>query len=412
MSWDALYEGIQGNPAGKHHQNEDDNGDAAAGKGNMSDQDAFERILASLYDAMLDDAEWPATSALIDAACGTVGNALVVSEDPPDDTQIHFVGIYHRGQRSEALEREWLDVYQPVNECGPRFLQLPDRQPVPITDLYTAEELQTSLAYNEGLRRLRGQQSMISRLDGPQGGNITWISYDPVSSHGWAAPQLALLKGLLPHIRQFVRVRQALVSAEALDMAETGLLDNTRIGVIHLDRRGQILEANDRARHILRRGDGLSDRSGKLRVYAPAAQARFEQLLAGALPSSGTVAVSGSMTLRRAFGLLPFVVHVKPMGVRQPDYGARRVAALVLIVEPGRRSRIDPGLVAETLGLTLAESQVAVWVAEGQTVREIAAATGRTEATIRYHLHQISQKQGVSRQADLVRLMLSLAEGG
>ena len=40
----------------------------------MSDQDAFERILASLYDAMLDDAEWPATSALIDEACGTVGN--------------------------------------------------------------------------------------------------------------------------------------------------------------------------------------------------------------------------------------------------------------------------------------------------------------------------------------------------
>ena len=70
-------------------------------------------------------------------------------------------------------------------------------------------------------------------------------------------------------------------------------------------------------------------------MYAPAAQARFEQLLAGALPSSGTVAVSGSMTLQRASGLLPFVVHVKPMGVRQPDYGARRVAALVLIVEPG-----------------------------------------------------------------------------
>ena len=28
----------------------------------MSDQDAFERILASLYEAMLDDTHWPATS--------------------------------------------------------------------------------------------------------------------------------------------------------------------------------------------------------------------------------------------------------------------------------------------------------------------------------------------------------------
>ena len=29
----------------------------------MSDQDAFARILASLYGAMLDDTRWPATSA-------------------------------------------------------------------------------------------------------------------------------------------------------------------------------------------------------------------------------------------------------------------------------------------------------------------------------------------------------------
>ncbi len=38
----------------------------------MSGHDAFERILASLYDAMLDDVHWPTTTALIDEACGLV----------------------------------------------------------------------------------------------------------------------------------------------------------------------------------------------------------------------------------------------------------------------------------------------------------------------------------------------------
>ena len=37
----------------------------------MSDQDA--RILASLHDAELDPVQWPATSALIDEACGIEG---------------------------------------------------------------------------------------------------------------------------------------------------------------------------------------------------------------------------------------------------------------------------------------------------------------------------------------------------
>ena len=381
-------------------------------RNSMSDQDAFERILASLYDAMLDDAEWPATSALIDEACGTVGNALMVAEGPPDDIRASFVGMYSRGQRDEALEREWLEVYHPINESVPRFRQLPDSQMVFTPDLYTAEELKTSPAYNEGLRRLHGQQSLMVRLVLPTGGHIAWASGDPVGPGGWAAPQLALLKGLLPHIRQFVRVRQALVSAGALGMSVTDLLDNTRVGVIQLDRRGYVVEANDRARYILRHRDGLSDQSGKLRVYPPATQTQFAQLLAGALPSSGTVAVSGSMTLQRAPGLLPFVVHVKPVPIAGMDFGAQRVAVLVLIVEPGKQPWIDPVLVAETLGLSPAESQIAAWVAEGRTVREIATATGRTEATIRYHLHQISQKLGGVRQADLGRLVLSLAEWG
>ena len=47
-------------------------------------------------------------------------------------------------------------------------------------------------------------------------------------------------------------------------------------------------------------------------------------------------------------------------------------------------------------------------VAAGRPVHDIAAMTGRTEGTIRWHLKKIFRKQGISRQADLVRLVLSL----
>ncbi len=84
----------------------------------------------------------------------------------------------------------------------------------------------------------------------------------------------------------------------------------------------------------------------------------------------------------------------------------------MLIVEPGRRHPINPNLVAKTLELSPAESRVAVWLAEGKSVRDMAEATGRTERTIYWHLQQIYQKQSISRQADLVRLVLSLTELG
>ncbi len=378
----------------------------------MSGQDAFERIMASLYDAMLDDVHWPATSALIDEACGITGNTLLVGEGPKDDLRVLFVGLYYRGQRREDLEMEYLEVYHPIDERIPRFRQLPDSQLVHVADLYTAEELKTSPTYNEILLRAKYQNGLNVRLDGPDKSHMTWGLGDPVASDGWGSSQIAMIKKLLPHIRQFIRVRQALVRAETRDTTVTALLDNPRIGVLHLDRRGQIIAVNDRARSILRHGNGLSDRDGVLRARKPDDQLRLEGLVADALPASGAVAVSGSMLLGRSYGSPPFVVHVKPVAVPQPNYGARHIAALILIIEPRSQHRIDPDLVARTLGLTPMESRVAVWLAEGKSVRDMAEATGRTQGSIYWHLKQIYQKQPISRQADLVRLVLSITEFG
>ena len=378
----------------------------------MIRQDVYERILTSLYDAMLDDTHWPATSALIDEACGITSNCLLVGEGPPDDLRVLTVGLYYRGQRHEDLEREYLEVYHPIDERIPRFRQLPDSHLVHVKDLYTAEELKTSPTYNEILLRSQYQNGLNVRLDGPDTSHISWGLGDPVASDGWGSSEIATIKRLLPHIRQFIRVRQALVRAEAHETTVTALLDNPRIGVLHLDRRGQIIEVNDRARSILRHGDGLSDRDGVLGALTPDDQLRLEGLVAAALPVGGAIAVSGSMLLGRPSGSPPFVVHVKPAVVPQPDYGARHAAALVLIVEPGSQHRIDPGLVARTLGLTPMESRVAAGLAEGRSVDEMAGAMGNTKHAVYWHLQRIYRKLSISRQTELVRLVLPLADLG
>ena len=235
----------------------------------MNNPDAFERILASLYDAMLDETRWPATSALIDEACGITGNGLMVAEGPKDDVRGLFVGLYYRGQRREDLEREYLEHYHAIDERVPRFRQLPVSRLVHINDLYTVEELKTSPTYNELLRRAGMQDGLNVRLPGLDGSHIGWGLNDPVDSDGWGASRIAMVQRLLPHIQQFVRVRQALVRAEVRSTTVTALLDNPRIGVLELDRRGRILEGNDRARSILRHGDGLLDRNGMLRARRP-----------------------------------------------------------------------------------------------------------------------------------------------
>ena len=53
---------------------------------------------------------------------------------------------------------------------------------------------------------------------------------------------------------------------------------------------------------------------------------------------------------------------------------------------------------------------MAVLLAEGQAVGDIAVSTGRSLATVRWNLRNIFEKHGISRQAELVRLVMSLAD--
>ncbi len=376
----------------------------------MSLQDTFDRILASLHQAALDDALWPAVSALIDEACRTKGNILVSSDGrSPEDFEIFFARFCFRGRRRDDWERRYFEAFYPWDECVPRLLRLSDSQLVPTSDLYTERKKNSSPTYNKSLPCNHTRNGLYTRLNGPDGSDIVWGVADPADGNDWSFAQVETIKRLLPHLRQFVGLRQALADARALGKSLAEFLDNTRSGVIHLDRRGRIAAANDRARDILREKDGLSDLDGFLRAWPPASDAELQRLLARALPPFGGQGAAGAMTVRRPSLLPQLVLHVSPVGERDLDVRPRRIGALVLVVDPASRTRVDSGLVAEVLGLTPAESQVAVLLADGRTVRDIALATGRSISTVRWHMRHVFDKAQVSRQAELVRLVLSLA---
>ena len=377
----------------------------------MNGHDHFDRVIASLNEATLDDARWPAASALVDEACGSKGNILVSSEGGVDDNlDVYFARCVYRGERHQEFEDEYFRVYHHIDERGPRLRRLPDSRIVGIEELYTDEEKRVSVAYNEMLARSDTGNCLHARLDGPDGSRIIWTAADPVDDEGWSSRRVETLARLLPHIRQYVRVRLALVNATALGSTMAGLLENTRCGVIQLDPRGRIVGLNGRAHDLLQRGEGLVDAKGHLRARLPGEDAKLQRIVARAVARAGGSGVSASMVVTRARDLPPrLVLHVNPVGGERAERRASRVAAIVLVVEPETRTTADPELVAGALGLTASESRVAIMLAEGCTLRDIAAATGRSAGTVRWHLRQIFEKNGISRQVELVQLVRSLS---
>ena len=212
-------------------------------------------------------------------------------------------------------------------------------------------------------------------------------------------------------MRHAINVRHALVGAGALGATVLGLLENAHLGVICLDSRGRIAHSNSRAVDILRGSDRLYDRRGVLCAASPSADATLRRLLAQALPRWGRAVVptGGSLTIASVRRRPPLAVHVIPLAASLWDFGARSAAVLVLIADPSTPTRIDPARLASTLGLTETESQIAAVLAEGGTVGEIAKARFRAEDSVRWHVKRMYAKLGISRQADLVRMVHSVA---
>ena len=373
----------------------------------MSRQEAFNHIIASLHEAALGDTNWRATSALIDDACELVGSHLCIL----DRGTMLFDQMFSHGEPVPDQRDDYVKNYFLHDERVPRVLQLPDSLVVRALDVYTEAEHKTSPTYNELLLRNQARNGLQMRLDGPDGLDIVWVTCDPTGPGGWNSAQLGMVERLLPHVRQFVRVRQALAGAGALGASFTELLDNATVGVIHLDRRGLIVEANARARATLRRGDGLVDQAGCLRARVAADDIRLGALLARVLAGSGRPATSGSIAVQRSPTLPRLAVHMTPVAVAGQEFGIGRVTALVLIVDPAAKPRLEAEQVAATLGLTRAESRVAVALAEGASVREIATTTGRQESSVRWLVKQVHAKLEIPRNADLVRMVLAAAWG-
>ena len=87
----------------------------------MKLDDAFERCLGLLFEDALDDALWPAVSALIDEARGVGGNALTVGEGTGGEDRIQFARLLSRGECRQDLAREYFEVHYP-NDAGMRRL--------------------------------------------------------------------------------------------------------------------------------------------------------------------------------------------------------------------------------------------------------------------------------------------------
>lgn len=214
---------------------------------------------------------------------------------------------------------------------------------------------------------------------------------------------------LVPWLQQAARIWQTVSAADALRSALVRGMDHVNYGIVVLDANRGIVAMNDLARELLTEADGLALARGEVVATGSCRGLRFADLVdecvraaQGLSPSSGGLAV-----IERERSDHPLAVRAVPLPAAWSLTRAIGPAVLLLVADEGRRPLPDVDILQAIYSLSDAEAHVAVDLARGLSLDDIAEQTGRSKETIRTQLRAAFDKTGTARQTALASQVLT-----
>lgn len=204
-------------------------------------------------------------------------------------------------------------------------------------------------------------------------------------------------------------------------------------GLLVFDADARVLSCNAIARRAFRADAslGLVPMSGgpgtamRLQAQSARLQASLEQAVldcaAGHDPDEGHAAI-GDGTARPAHTLLlsaqarrpGLVLHLArlPTADDERARGGHWPAVLGTLLDCRRRPALDTHLLVDLFDMSAAASRVAEAYLRVDSVKDVARLLGISANTVKTHLATVYEKTGCTRQSQLVRLLMTLAESG
>lgn len=224
----------------------------------------------------------------------------------------------------------------------------------------------------------------------------------------------AWLRLLLPHLSRSLGMMFRLDNARLQDASLRSGLDLLSLGVVLLNRSGQVVHANQAAQGVLDRRDGLErNPSGRLDGASATGGERLEAWLdQQCAPSAVEVThFAHAFLVRRQQAGRVYSVQCCRLGPSGPWFvHDEPVQSVVFVSDPDALVLPSAPRLMDLYGLTPAQAQVARLLGQGQSTKEAAKTLGVSPETVHAHTSQIYQKLRVHSQADLVRCILTLGQ--
>lgn len=368
---------------------------------------SFSLLVGSIYQGALEDPPWQRQLAELRDALGA-SDAFLILRRPSD------AGLGLTISADESVEKWTQAPYfaQRLYLLDP-FVNLPPNQPTLLSEL-----LADAAEPDDAFIRLVLEPYDIAHILGvdlhdPSGPSASLRLTRGSAYAPFGAEQKRLCALLVPHFCRALRIHAQLGQIDTERQLYAGAMSQLAVASFLLDEQQRVIGSNRLAERLLADAK-LQLRGERLKLADERQDARLRQLIAQVAEARR----SGSATLARAMlvemsGGAPLSLVVRLVPPTAHAEGARLPVFVVFVSDPSLQDASSTSLLMELFGLTRAEANLSLMLANGASVDEASDALHISPYTTRAHLRSIFSKLGIARQPQLVHLVLkSLASLG
>lgn len=363
----------------------------------------FSELVGDIYDCVLEPGRWQNTLAGISSALHSAGSSVIIND--VSDLKRGRVFEYGADQKYLRLFFQHHATTVPRLPAGrTSSIGVPTTLEALCSQRAHAQEFYTNFIEPQGFGDLIAIQLLHS------GRRFGWLS----TARSRVQPRYLereqqLISLLSPHLCQALALSDAIdlqsMTAEGLEQT----IDALSAGVFLTDRGGRVIYMNRMAARQLKTGNALQLVDRRLTTTdSESSTALARALAAGSCTEAATGRTGTVLALPDGDGA-GYIASVLPLdGGRRAELTAGYRARAGVFVQDPRLAPQAPGeAFAKLYGLTAAELRVLLALAPGLSARETAHELGLGEPTVKTHLQRIYLKTGMSRQSELVRLLLA-----
>jgi len=362
------------------------------------DQD-LTQLIGEIYDAALDSSRWTSVLAKIAVYAGGQAAGLLSKDSVSKSGSVHYqVGVdpYFVRLYSETYWK--FDPVSGLPDCGVE-------QIVSIPDLVCYEEFRAGRFYLEWAQPQGWIDAAMAVLEK----TVTSCAYLSVvrdEASGMVDDEMRRRMGLIvPHVGRAVRTGKVIDLSQAEAATFANILDGLSPAIFLVDADGQIIHNNAASRSLLEKGDLLRVIHGRLTASDTQVDEVLHEAIVAAAACEYDIGSKGNAIPLSGRAGERYVGHVLPLCARRKS-GVTSTAVAALFV---RKAELETAPSSEVIGktykLTPTELRVLLAIVNVGGVRQVAGNLGVADTTIKTHLGRLFEKTGVSRQADLVKLV-------